>query len=101
MAVTWENYEFEFKIERYANDRPAVLIMNGWTRYGMLSTNMPDVRLEPDEFVVPVWNHSDELLKLILETGQFQDTGKLVFGDSWPGSAELTEAPIWRIVDST
>lgn len=98
MAVAWNEYRLTFKQARYENGRIAILMMSSLlTRYGTLTVNMPDIELEPDEIIIPVWNHPDDLLELILATGEFQDTGKRVFGEAWSESVAGLEAPIWRV----
>jgi len=99
MDVNWEGRSLSFAYARYPNERIAVLLMDGLTRYGRLSTNIADVDIAPDEIVIPVWNHSEELLARILATGLFQDTGRRLFGSSWNERSEGPEAHLWRIVN--
>lgn len=97
MAVHWQKYQLEVVRGRYDNGRIAVVLMRGLgSRYGALSTNMPNIPLEADEFIVPAWDLPAELLELVLATDEFQDTGKLAFGGS-PGATAGPEAPIWRV----
>ena len=98
MEVKWNEFLLTLQQARYQNGRIAILLMSSQvTRYGTLSTNMPDIPLAPDEFVVPVWNHSEDLLNAILATGAVQDTGIRVFGQAWSETIPGTEAPIWRV----
>lgn len=98
MAVQWQKYQLEVVRGRYDNGRIAVMLMRGMgSRYGALSANIPNVPLEADEFIVPAWDLPDELLKLVLATEEFQDTGKRAFGGSAPGATAGPEAPIWRV----
>lgn len=99
MEVEWEGRTLTFSYARYPNGRLAVLLMDGFTRYGRLSTNIAEFELKPDEFLVPPWNHDAELLRRVLATGLFQDTGKRAFGDSLSEQAEAAEAQLWRITD--
>lgn len=99
MAIEWAGYTLTFSTGRYPNNRPAILLMqSSFTKYGPLSTNIPALALAPDEFFVPVWNFRDDLLALILESGEVQDTGKRAYSDSWNETSEGPEPQIWRIV---
>jgi hypothetical protein len=99
MEVDWDGRHLSFSYARYPNGRIAVLLMEGLTRYGRLSTNIAEVEVAPDEFLVPVWNLNEELLRRILATGLFQDTGRRVFGSSWSQTAEGPEPQLWRVAD--
>jgi hypothetical protein len=99
MDVVWDDRTLTFSYARYPNGRIAVLLMEGLTRYGRLSTNIAEVDIAPDEFLVPTWNHDEEFLRRVLATGLFQDTGRRVFGSSWSETAEGLEPQLWRVAD--
>lgn len=99
MEVEWNGMTLTFSYARYPNGRIAVLLMEGLSRYGRLSTNIAEVEIAPDEFLVPTWNLDAELLRRILATGLFQDTGRRVFGSSWSETSEGPEPQLWRVTN--
>ncbi|MNR71455.1 hypothetical protein D3C71_20810 [compost metagenome] len=58
---------------------------------GCLSVNVPDVVLEPGEFIAKTWAENEPLREPALATGLFQDTGKRI-------EVGFCEGEIWRQV---
>lgn len=81
----WEdNMDFGFKTKfgwldakflKYPNGRLAIQLIQGGFPWARLTTNLPDVDLEPREFH---FNKSDcwEIYKDLIDCGHFEDTGK-------------------------
>lgn len=87
-----EDTPVEFEVKAYGNNEPAVLVIckDDGSRYGVLSVNLPDVTLEPDEFAVKTWSENEELSKAAMDTGLFEDTGKRI-------PSEFVKAQVWKL----
>ena len=87
-----EGTPVEFEVKTYSNNEPAVLIIckDDGSRYGVLSVNLPDITLEPDEFAVKTWSENEELSIAAMETGLFEDTGKRI-------PSEFVKAQVWKL----
>lgn len=55
-----------------------------------LTVNIPQVFLEPGEILVKTWAENEQVAKVALTTGLFEDTGKRV-------QVGYVEAQVWRI----
>lgn len=99
MVVDLQGRKLSLKLERYANGRPAVLLVDGRLKFGSFSTNIPDLELEYEYFFVPLWNFESAQLAAVLATGAFVDTGLRSFGGAWNDRDNGPEAAVWRIVE--
>jgi len=91
---TIEGIPVEFEVKSYSNNEPAVLIIckDDGSRYGVLSVNLPNITLEPNEFAVKTWSENEELSMAAMETGLFKDTGKRI-------PSEFIKAQVWKLKD--
>lgn len=58
--------------------------------FAVLSTNAPEVTLEPGEFIIKTYSENRDLWKQMKEFPEFQDTGKFAVLPS-------IKCPIWRL----
>lgn len=60
--------------------------------YAQLTVNIPGADLKEGEFVVKTWEDNEELARLALQSGIFEDTGRRV-------QEGFVPAQIWRFKD--
>lgn len=78
-TIKIDDEELELVPESYFNDRVAItLYMKLGGRYGVLTVNLPDEKLEHNEFFVKTWSENQTLAKACRESKLFIDTGKRV-----------------------
>lgn len=93
IAMEFMGYTFSFAKEQYrGNGRTAIAIFDPKTgeECTMLTVNMPEVHIEPDEFIVKTWSENEDISKAAFKTGIFIDTGKRV---------GYINAPVWKFKD--
>jgi hypothetical protein len=83
----------------YGNGRPAVVAMedNG-EKWGMLTVNIPDTPLEPNEIIVKDYSEGATWVPQVLEKlpEVFEDTGKKAFSGHVAASIWLVKQVWWR-----
>lgn len=57
--------------------------------YHILTVNLPDFPLEPNEFCVKTWREGEDVARAALASGLFMDTGRRV-------ATGFVEAQVWR-----
>lgn len=86
-------YSGAFHIRRYKEgNRIAVEIIGRpmGEPLAMLTVNIPEIPLEPDEIIVKTWSENEDLVRYMINTGWFKDTGKRV-------PTGYCEAQIWKV----
>ena len=74
----------------YGEGNVAIRIGNEYEPYAILSVNIVDLELEPNEFAVKNYSENEEIYNFIKETGIFEDTGKTA-------QTGFVTVPIWEL----
>lgn len=83
--------EYKFEAFLYFNSRPAIQVYDeDCCPYCTLSVNIVEADLADDEICVQAWNLPTEFTQMLLASGKFADTGRVV-------EVGYTSAPVWRI----
>lgn len=77
---------FKLSTLLYRNKRIAFQIYSYGEPWAALTTNIIEV-----EICIPAWNLPPDVIKSFLDSGQFEDTGKVA-------ATGYVEAPVWRVV---
>lgn len=86
---------YEIEYGKYCNNRVAVQVYDDEGPFATLSVNVPEIKLEQNEFILshnlmsPIF---EKFLTEMLDTGKFEDTGKRC------SYGFCKNVPIWRIV---
>lgn len=74
-----EGDNYRILLSKYeTTSRVAILIEKAHVMHLRLSVNVPDVHLEPDEFLAKFGEEGLELRDPLMQTGLFEDTGERV-----------------------
>lgn len=83
--------QFELQTRLYPNLRLAVVLFQDHENQHVLTTNLVNAVLADDEVCIPQWNLDEELMRGVLATGRFEDTGRTE-------PAGYVDAPVWRVL---
>lgn len=94
MDFNFKRKKFSLQKAQYGNKRIALVIVMKETgkRYGILTTNVPELTLEDGEFAVKTWAENKEIAEVIFDTGIFEDTGKRA-------KNEFVSVEFWKFKD--
>lgn len=83
--------EAELNFKKYSNGRTAIQLLDD-EHFVMatLTVNLPDAKLNDDEFAVKVWSENDGISQDAFKSGLFIDTGKRI-------STGYVIAPVWKL----
>lgn len=73
----------------YSNGRVALQLVKGGELIATLTVNLPEHRLEKNEFFVKTWSENERIAGDCLVSGLFIDTGKRI-------RTEYVTASVWR-----
>jgi hypothetical protein len=90
----YDNAIFSLALTQYEDGTPAIVVLEGDDLYAKLSVNIPEQKLEENEFCIKTWSENEELARIVMESGLFEDTGNRV-------TCGFTEAQIWRLKEPT
>ena len=82
--------ECKLDIAWYGNGRLCIMAMcdDGQTM-GKLTVNIPEVHLREGQYCIKTWSENEELARLCMETGLFEDTGIRI-------PQGMVEAQVWE-----
>ncbi len=74
---------------KYNNNRIAIeLIEESGEPYAMLSVNIPDCNIEPDEIIIKDYSENSGIPEQVFKCGLFENTGKF---------EQNLNCPIWKL----
>lgn len=87
-----KEYRCKFRTAKYSDgNRLAIqVVCEDNSPFGWWTVNLPDQPLGKDEIFVKTWAENEEIAKVCLATGLFEDTGKRV-------PTGFVHAQVWRI----
>lgn len=86
-----KTYKTTLEVREYANRRVALRYMSDdGIPYGVLTVNIPEASLGPNEILVKTWSENEPLAAAALASGLYRDTGRRL-------KTGFVEAQIWEI----
>ena len=85
----------KFSIENYCNNGRMCLDLvtddEIQEPFATLTVNIVEARLEENEIIVKTWSENESIAKAALETGLFENTGKLI-------PTGYVNAQVWKVL---
>lgn len=78
------------RCEHYNNGRPALVLTDHEGIFAVVSVNIPEIALGPEEFLMKFYSENAAFEEPLRATGLFEDTGKRV-------SSGYVAIPIWQL----
>lgn len=78
--VNFKGWQCEVLLKEYYNKNKAIVLIDKYDKQliATATVNIPEIQLEPDEVIIKDYSENEGMLKVLVDAGIVQPTGKKV-----------------------